>query len=130
MIWFAIIVNALLIYKLIHDWYVKNRLLKTPSHKGSAIFDTVIYTASALFLTNWKWIEALGLVLLAWGYRGLFFDLIFNLMNHWKFDFCGDSSKIDETVDKLDGKDDNSCKLGIVLKIVLILIGISVIRWA
>jgi len=123
MIWFAIIVNTLLIFKLIKDYHTKNVLLKVPNHKKSALIDTAVYIASALFLTNWKWIEALGLVLIALGYRWVMFDIIFNLINKWKWNHYGESSKLDRWLTSLG-------KWHLLPKIILIATGIILIKIA
>jgi hypothetical protein len=115
---------VLLAFKLWNDYKAKNEQKRIINHAQSAIIDGAWYfVISAVFfgLCFWKW------MLLAISLRWILFDLIFNLLNGWRWNFCGNSSKIDFTLDNLDGIDDNICKLGILLKTVLLAVSILIL---
>ena len=118
-IWFVAIVNAMLAFKLAWDWYAKNKQKRIINHTRSALIDGAIYVGSVWLLgLPWAW------VVIAVAYRWIMFDLLFNLLNGWRWNFCGNSSKIDFTLDNLDGIDDNICKLGVLAKLLLVGLGI------
>ena len=122
-IWSSIFL-ALLAFKLWWDYRAKNKHKRVINHTKSALIDVLIYTTSSAILFGWefwKW------VLLACALRWILFDAVFNLLNGWKWNFCGNSSKIDYTIDKLDGVDDEVCKLGILLKSLLLIISLMLL---
>ena len=91
MIWFILIVNILLGFKLWWDKRAKDsgRII---NHLLSAAIDGFIYTISAWFFFGW---DAGGWIILGIGYRWIVFDIIFNLINGWKWNNYGKSSRLD-----------------------------------
>lgn len=92
-LYFAIIVNLLLAFKLYWDWRAKNVKHRIINHEQSAIIDLLIYTASAWFLIGFP--SASGWIILAVGYKWLVFDPIYSKINWGVWDFHGNSSNID-----------------------------------
>ena len=123
LIWSAVFF-VLLAFKLWNDKRLHDDKDRFVNHPLSALLDVIGYTIVSIILFGWdfwKW------VLLACTLRWIFFDLFFNLLNGWKWNFCGDTSKIDVTLDNLDGIDDNICKLGVLLKLALLAVSILVL---
>lgn len=124
--YYIIIVNILLSFKLYWDHRARTKDGRVINHGRSLLIDMFIYSGASIILFGVSW-SGLVWVFLATMYRGLLFDLFYNLIFHNKWSYCGDSSKIDEWSDDLDGKSDDDCILGFFLKIVLILLGITLI---
>ena len=99
MIAFILIVNALLIFKLWWDYRAKNVKHRIINHEQSAAIDGVIYIVSAWLLIGFP--VAAGWVILAVGYRWVMFDIIFNLLNKWKWNHYGKSSRLDRFLGKM-----------------------------
>lgn len=118
-LYFAIIVNLLLAFKLWWDYRAKNKKHRIINHGLSAAIDGLIYTVSAWFLFGF---DAGGWILLAIGYRWIMFDFLFNKLNDDDWDHYGLSSKLDRFMRVL-GKWHLVPKiLTIVLAVALILI--------
>ncbi len=111
---FIIIVNILLGFKLYWDKRAKNKG-RIINHAFSATVDTLIYILSAWWLFG---VDAGGWIISALGYRWIFFDLLFNKMNGWKWNHYGLSSRIDRFMFVVG-------KWHIVIKLTLFLSGIA-----
>ena len=116
MIYFIIIVNVLLAFKLWWDYRAKNKG-RIINHGLSAGIDGLIYVISAWFLFGF---DAGGWIVIAIGYRWIFFDLLFNKLNGWKWNHYGRSSWQDRQLKKLG-------KYHLIPKFALIIIGIIII---
>lgn len=104
LIYFAI-VNLLLVIKLGWDWYSKNKKKRIINHGRSVVADGVVYVLSSYFLfcaPDWcSLFFMFGVLFISAGYRWVFFDIIFNLINGDKWDHYGNSSKFDLFMIKL-----------------------------
>ena len=121
---YSSVVLALLIFKLIWDWYAKNKQKRIINHGFSAFMDCIIYSFSAslifnyyLLLSNWV---VLGAFIIALGFRWLFFDLLFNIINKKRWDHYGNSAKLDLFLKKTGN-------WHIFIKLAVILLGILII---
>ena len=123
---YILIFSNLLIFKIFWDCRALHIEKRQINKKRSAIIDGVIYAMGSIALFD-NWHDIVGAFVAAVAARGLLFDLAFNWVNGWKWYFCGTTSKIDEVLDNLDGKNDSKCILGIVLKILVLGIGITII---
>lgn len=123
---YILIFTNLLIFKVFWDCKSvhidKRRIDKT----RSAIIDGLIYSIASIFLFE-DILCTLGVLVISIGARGLLFDFFFNWVNGWRWNFCGTTSKIDQILDNIDGKDDERCTLGIIIKLIVIGIGIILI---
>lgn len=122
---FALVVNALLAFKLWWDKKAKDKG-RVINHTLSAAIDTTLYLITGCILFSWG---AVGWVVIALGYRWIVFDLLFNVINNWHWANCGNSSWLDVKGDLLDGKDDNRCYLVFLPKAAVIAIGILIINF-
>lgn len=123
-IYFALIVNILLVFKLWNDKRLHDDPDKRVNHWLSAVVDMTIYTVAGWFLLGW---DVGGYLIVALGYRWFMFDILFNKLNKWHWAYCGNTSKMDEIGDELDGKDDERCYLMLVPKVLLIAGGVLII---
>ena len=116
---YILIVNLLLAFKLWWDKRAKDsgRII---NHGLSAAIDGLLYTLSAWFLFGW---DAGGWIVLAIGYRWLSFDILFNIINGWKWDHYGTSSKLDKFLLSIG-------KFHLLPKMLLIILGILIIIFA
>lgn len=116
LIWFINIVTILLLFKIWWDKRAKDsgRII---NHSLSAAIDGLLYTLSAWFLFGW---DSGGWIVLAIGYRWLLFDISFNLVNGWKWNHYGLSSKLDKFLHSLG-------KFHLLPKIFIIALGIILI---
>jgi hypothetical protein len=114
--YFIIIVNLILVFKLFWDTIAKDsgRII---NHSLSAAIDGLLYTLSAWVCFGW---DAGGWIVLAIGYRWIVFDILFNIINGWKWNHYGTSSKLDKFLLSLGN-------FHLVPKILLIAIGILLI---
>jgi len=116
-IFYILIVNGLLRFKLWWDWRAKNIKKRVINHSLSAAIDTFIYLVSSWYLFGW---DAGGWLILALGYRWLMFDIFFNLSNKDEWWHYGDSSKLDKFLVAMGN-------FHLVPKIALIILGITII---
>jgi len=113
---YALIVTVLLAFKVVWDYIAKTsgRII---NHSRSALIDVSIYLFTASLLMYPNFLDILGAVILACGYRWIAFDIIFNLINNDKWDHYGTSSKLDVLMTKAG-------KYHLLIKAVPIIIGI------
>lgn len=117
-IFFSIFLVAL-IFKLFWDYRVKNKEKRVINHLKSSIIDGLIYVASALILFGFTCTGA-GFVFIAIGLRWVLFDIIFNLLNGWKWNHEGESAKTDKLLKKFR-------KFDILIRVSPIVIGILIL---
>lgn len=115
--YFLIIVNILLAFKLWNDRRLHLDPNKKVNHPLSAAIDGGMYIISSWLLFGWG---AIGWIVLAIGYRWLMFDLLFNLINHWEWNYYGSSSVLDKFLINLG-------EFHLLPKIILIIAGILII---
>ena len=113
MVWFVLIVNALLAFKLIWDYQATEKEGRVINHARSAIVDGFIYFVSAYFLMD----NFLAWVIIAVGYRWVMFDLLFNLIRGKAWDYYGTIAFTDKLLKKLG-------KFHLLPKVTLIVIGV------
>lgn len=96
LIYFCIFL-VLLAFKLWWDKRAKDsgRII---NHTLSAAIDGILYTVPAWFLFGWS---CGGWILLLISLRWLLFDILFNLINGWKWNNYGTSSKLDKFLHSL-----------------------------
>ena len=119
MLYFAGIFTALLIFKLIWDYRAKNKQKRVINHLQSSIIDGSIYVASSILLFGFN-LTAVAYTLIAIGSRWLLFDIIFNLLNGWKWNHEGESSKTDKFLKKFG-------KWDMLIRVIPIIIGILIL---
>lgn len=114
---YTLIVNALLAFKLWWDYRAKKsgRII---NHFQSATIDGLLYAVAAYFLFDLQ--LAISMFLFAVGYRWIFFDLIFNKINGWKWNHYGTSSKLDLFLAKCG-------KWHFLVKLIPIILGVLII---
>lgn len=124
--YFIIFVNVLLGFKLFWDHRARVKHKRVIDHGLSLSIDMILYSGMSIFLFGVSWI-GVAWVFTATMYRGLVFDLLYNLIFNNKWAYCGDSSRVDEFLDELDGKDDQNCIFGVIFKAVMLWAGIMLI---
>jgi len=124
-VYYFLILNGLLGFKLWNDKRLHDDPDKRVNHKLSAAFDGLAYVISGWFLVGW---DVGFFILFSLAYRWTFFDLLFNLINKWPWNYCGETSKLDNTVDAWDGND-NRCTFGFIIKTIILILSIILIWW-
>jgi len=108
----------LLIFKLWWDYRAKNVKKRIINHELSALIDGTIYLVSGWFLLGWS---VGGWLILVVGLRWLLFDIIFNMLNGWRWDHYGRSSGVDRFLIKM-GKFHLAPKIGLILLGIILII--------
>ena len=85
----------MLIFKLWWDYRAKNKKKRIINHLQSSLIDGGIYLVSSVLLFHNDISTVFGAVFLALGFRWVAFDILFNLLNGWKWNHYGQSSKLD-----------------------------------
>ena len=101
MIWYILIVNSLLAFKLAYDYHAKNVEHRIINHTISIIVFGIIMLVAAWFLLGF---EAGKWIVLTMGYWWLMFDLLFNLINKDKYNHIGGSAGTDKMLKWIESK--------------------------
>lgn len=117
-IYYIIIVNILLAFKLWWDYRAKNVQHRVINHELSALIDGFIYLISGFLLFGFN-IGAIFLITLS--YRWIFYDLGYNLLNKEEWNHYGESSKLDIFLKKTG-------RWHIVIKLIPAIIGIIILN--
>jgi len=114
-----------LIIKSIGDWYYKTKQKKIINHALSSVIDVVIYTISAyiLFYKKFNLFVIIGIVLTSLASRWILYDLIYNKINHHKWNHYGYSSWLDRRM-RTTGK------WHIIIKLIILGFCLNFIVWS
>lgn len=119
LIYIIIFINQLSL-KALGDWWYKKRYNKIINHTLSALIDGSIYSVFAYLLFGYHIQLLIGIVIATVGARWLFYDLLYNWINHHKWNHYGNSSWQDKQLKKLG-------KYHLIPKFILIVLGIILI---
>lgn len=92
-LYYIIAINVLVGVKVARDYNLKSKGIIV-NHAKSAFFDVVLYAAAG-FLMSGSWLFYLSCLILSLSYRWIVFDIVFNLVNGWKWNHLGNSSNLD-----------------------------------
>ena len=119
---YILIVNFQLGLKAFGDWWYKKYKKKIINHGLSSAIDVLIYCGSSLWLFGNNIVFAVGMIVLAIGYRWNMYDQVYNYINNHKWNHYGTSDWVDRFQIKM-GKYHLTTKFGvIILGIILIAI--------
>jgi hypothetical protein len=117
-------VIVLLSFKLVYDFRAKNTDKRIINHLRSALIDGFMYIGASFILLLWgegfTHKVVIGFIILSVGFRWLFFDILFNLLNKDKWNHYGKSSKLDRFLTKLG-------KFHLIPKLLIIIAGLILI---